>query len=267
MGSRPKTHTSHPISPSQVLREAGTKAKATVFLFADTQIKQEAYLEDINGLLNAGEVPNLFPADEKAAIVDEVRGRAEEEGRLGDGSPTTLFAYFVDQCQQYLHICLAMSPIGEAFRTRLRMFPALVNCCSIDWFRAWPPDALDAVASTFLEEVEMEKHNRQSTVEMCKIFHEGVRSLQFKFLEQEKRSVDVTPTSYLELINTIRVLLEQRKALLEEKRNRLTVGLDKLNSTKEKVATLQAELEHRLCLLYTSPSPRDATLSRMPSSA
>ena len=25
--------------------------------------------------------------------------------------------------------------------------------------------------------------------------------------------------------------------------------------------------EHRACLLYTSPSPRDATLSRMPSSA
>ena len=25
--------------------------------------------------------------------------------------------------------------------------------------------------------------------------------------------------------------------------------------------------EHRICLLYTSPSPRDATLSRMPSSA
>ena len=220
MGSRPKTHTSHPISPSQVLREAGTKAKATVFLFADTQIKQEAYLEDINGLLNAGEVPNLFPADEKAAIVDEVRGRAEEEGRLGDGSPTTLFAYFVDQCQQYLHICLAMSPIGEAFRTRLRMFPALVNCCSIDWFRAWPPDALDAVASTFLEEVEMEKHNRQSTVEMCKIFHEGVRSLQFKFLEQEKRSVYVTPTSYLELIQTFQTLLAQKRREIGQLRKR-----------------------------------------------
>ena len=26
-------------------------------------------------------------------------------------------------------------------------------------------------------------------------------------------------------------------------------------------------LDHMLCLLYTSPSPRDATLSRMPSSA
>ena len=29
----------------------------------------------------------------------------------------------------------------------------------------------------------------------------------------------------------------------------------------------EAEARHCLCLLYTSPSPRDATLSRMPSSA
>ena len=34
---------------------------------------------------------------------------------------------------------------------------------------------------------------------------------------------------------------------------------------KDKKATLQAGLV--VCLLYTSPSPRDATLSRMPSSA
>ena len=27
------------------------------------------------------------------------------------------------------------------------------------------------------------------------------------------------------------------------------------------------KLDHKVCLLYTSPSPRDATLSRMPSSA
>ena len=29
----------------------------------------------------------------------------------------------------------------------------------------------------------------------------------------------------------------------------------------------QQLLRHKICLLYTSPSPRDATLSRMPSSA
>lgn len=50
----------------------------------------------------------------------------------------------------------AMSPIGDAFRNRLRMFPSLINCCTIDWFHAWPNDALEMVAHKFLEEVEME---------------------------------------------------------------------------------------------------------------
>ena len=35
-----------------------------------------------------------------------------------------------------------MSPIGDAFRSRLRKFPSLVNCCTIDWFQSWPADAL-----------------------------------------------------------------------------------------------------------------------------
>ena len=33
---------------------------------------------------------------------------------------------------------IAMSPLGSAFTTRLRMFPSLVNCCTIDWFTEWP---------------------------------------------------------------------------------------------------------------------------------
>ncbi|KAJ1481106.1 hypothetical protein T484DRAFT_1808591, partial [Baffinella frigidus] len=31
-----------------------------------------------------------------------------------------------------IHIVLAFSPVGDAFRNRLRMFPSLVNCCTID---------------------------------------------------------------------------------------------------------------------------------------
>jgi hypothetical protein len=29
---------------------------------------------------------------------------------------------------------IAMSPVGNAFRERLRKFPSLVNCCTIDWW-------------------------------------------------------------------------------------------------------------------------------------
>ena len=37
------------------------------------KIKQESFLEDINNLLNAGEVPNLYPSDEKADICEKMR--------------------------------------------------------------------------------------------------------------------------------------------------------------------------------------------------
>lgn len=58
-----------------------------------------------------------------------------------------------------------MSPIGDAFRNRLRMFPSLINCCTIDWFHAWPEDALEMVAHKFLEDVELESSIRTAYAE------------------------------------------------------------------------------------------------------
>jgi hypothetical protein len=40
----------------RLYRAAGTKNEPTVFLFTDTQIVVESFLEDINGILNSGEV-------------------------------------------------------------------------------------------------------------------------------------------------------------------------------------------------------------------
>lgn len=48
-----------------------------------------------------------------------------------------------------------MSPVGDAFRSRCRMFPSLVNCCTIDWFTEWPQEALLSVAETFFEHIDL----------------------------------------------------------------------------------------------------------------
>ena len=45
----------------------------TLYYLCLFQIKQESFLEDINNLLNAGEVPNLFAIDEKQEICEKMR--------------------------------------------------------------------------------------------------------------------------------------------------------------------------------------------------
>ena len=51
-----------------ILKKAGIENASLVFLFTDSQIKYESFLEDINNLLNNGEVPNLFAKEDLAEI-------------------------------------------------------------------------------------------------------------------------------------------------------------------------------------------------------
>lgn len=41
------------------------------------------------------------------------------------------------------------------FRNRIRMYPAFVNCTTIDWFSEWPADALLEVADRYLLETSL----------------------------------------------------------------------------------------------------------------
>ena len=88
----------------------------------------------------------------------------------------------------------------------------------------------------------MEKHNRQSTVEMCKIFHESVRMLSEKFRSAERREVYVTPTSYLELIQTFQTLLARKRTEIDKVRKRYDNGLEQLRQAGEAVTIMQQEI-------------------------
>eukprot|EP00117_Sycon_ciliatum_P023820 scpid1450/ scgid20157/ Dynein heavy chain 3, axonemal; Axonemal beta dynein heavy chain 3; Ciliary dynein heavy chain 3 len=226
----------------KIMMKAGIEGKQLVFLFSDNQIKDESFVEDINMILNTGDVPNLFAADEKADVIEKMQGIARAEGRKIEATPLAMFNFFVERVKARLHIVLCMSPIGDALRNRLRMFPSLINCCTIDWFQAWPDDALEMVANRFLEDVDMEDDIRSACVSLCKHFHQSVRRLSEKFYSTLRRHNYVTPTSYLELILTFKVLLSQKRKETSQLRQRYMTGLEKLQFAASQVSVMKEEL-------------------------
>uniref|UniRef100_A0A2C9LZ80 Dynein heavy chain AAA module D4 domain-containing protein n=1 Tax=Biomphalaria glabrata TaxID=6526 RepID=A0A2C9LZ80_BIOGL len=226
----------------KMMRRTGDLGVSTVFLFGDHQIKDESFLEDINMMLNTGDIPNLFENEERLEIIEKMQTLCQKENIQIEFTPLNMYNKFIERIRHHLHIVLAFSPIGEAFRNRLRMFPSLINCCTIDWFKAWPEDALEMVANKFLDDVEMSTEIRSETVTMCKHFHESVRALSQKYYEEMRRVNYVTPTCYLELIKTFKTLLGKQRLQILTLKNRYNVGLEKLQFSEGQINVMQTEL-------------------------
>ncbi|MEJ1286615.1 hypothetical protein NN561_017623 [Cricetulus griseus] len=199
----------------KLYKMAGVEDKNMVFLFTDTQIVVEEFLEDINNILNSGEVPNLFEKDELEQVLAATRPKAKEAG-ISEGNRDEVFQYFISQVRQKLHIVLCMSPVGEAFRSRCRMFPSLVNCCTIDWFVQWPREALLSVSKTFFSAVDTGSEELKDKLSlMCVNVHLSVSQMAERYYNELRRRYYTTPTSYLELINLyLTMLTEKRKQLV-----------------------------------------------------
>ncbi|KAL3884515.1 hypothetical protein ACJMK2_024650, partial [Sinanodonta woodiana] len=221
---------------------AGVKNEHTVFLFTDTQIVVEEFLEDINNILNSGEVPNLFEPEEYEQLIIGCRPAAKEIG-IPEGNRELIYDFCINRVRNNLHIVLCMSPVGSAFRSRCRMFPSLVNCCTIDWFTEWPREALMSVSQSFFENVELGDDKMKVKIsEMCVEIHTSVSTMADRFYAELKRKYYTTPTSYLELINLYLAMLHEKTKSLKNARDRVKNGLMKLLETNELVDKMKKEL-------------------------
>ena len=64
----------------KMMMKAGLENAPIVFLFSDTQIKSEAFLEDINNILNSGDVPNIYGFDELDQIYTSMKPVVQDMG-------------------------------------------------------------------------------------------------------------------------------------------------------------------------------------------
>ena len=209
---------------------AGVDGKPTTFLFVDTQIIAEQMLEDINGVLNSGNVAGLYKAEDLDPIWTV--GKAECNRRGLTVSKMNMMQCYLNRVKQNIHMVIAMSPLGEVFRERLRKFPSLVNCCTIDWFTNWPAEALLSVGTGFVKDgdLNLSESDTPSVIEMFKIIHQSVEEKVKKFAEEFRRISYVTPTSFLELLSMYKNILLEKRGENDFARMRLSKGLDVLAS-------------------------------------
>lgn len=130
-----------------------------------------AEIINVNFYCSLGEVPNLFESDEYEKVIQAVRPFAKEAG-ISEGNRDKIYEYFISRVRSKLHVVLCMSPIGDAFRRRCRMFPSLVNCCTIDWFLPWPTEALLSVAEDSFKNVVENPELGSKLSSICVTMHE-----------------------------------------------------------------------------------------------
>ena len=215
-----------------------------MFLFTDSQITNERFLVYMNDLLSSGDIPDLFSLEDTDDIVSTISPKVKASGLTPDRG--NCWDFFINNVKKNLHVVLSFSPMSDDFRIRARRFPALVNCTSIDWFQPWPKDALYRVGQQFLSGIDMQDELRKGVESFMPFSFDSVNEAAGRFLDTDRRYCYTTPKSYLELLKLYVALLREKRQESQTAIERLSNGLDKLNSTAEIVGNLEEDLKIRL---------------------
>jgi dynein heavy chain len=225
----------------EIIKNTGSLQKKTLLLLTDSTITSNSLLEDVNNLLNIGEIPNLYPqSDELQAVLNQLAPYMKAQG-----IPETREKYyetFVSQTRENLHIVICTSPVGESLRLRFRKFPALINCCTLNWFINWPQEALISCCKRAFQNFPYDEKVKETFVSLSTNAHRDLEELTIRYFSELSRKVYVTPKSFLDMIGLLLNLVGQKKDEMDKKICKFKDGVEKLEITHANIQTLEKQL-------------------------
>ncbi|XP_076770738.1 dynein axonemal heavy chain 14 [Arvicanthis niloticus] len=226
----------------RVFIQAGLEEIPTVLMVANLQEEHVSFLEDLNYIINAGKIFNMFENEELDSIVMRTRTLAEQPSCIDDRK--YLLSLFQKRVSKNLHVCL-MSTTGANFRHNCRVYPSMISSCTIDWFQRWPDEALLVVANSYLEEklrVENKEDKIRQFAPTCVEIHKSMKDLGIKYFEETGRHYFITPSCYFKFLETFTYSLRIRQEEMQTKRSRFYMGLSKILEATALVTDMQEEL-------------------------
>jgi dynein heavy chain len=134
-----------------------------------------------------------------------------------------------------------MSPIGEKFRNYTRMYPALINNTTIDWFMPWPLEALTEVADRFIGIMEIDQKFKSGLSQLSAYLHFVAQKEADDMKKELRRIFYVTPTNFVELLKGYDKIIRAKRNEIGANITKLDTGLTKLEKAAEEVREMTAE--------------------------
>ncbi|KAH8045612.1 dynein light chain binding protein [Aureococcus anophagefferens] len=210
-------------APGPDAADAGAVFGENSVIFADflkPGVVEESMLEDINSILNSGEIPNLFPQDE----LDKI-------------------------CSDMIPVCDALgvpASRDNCIATFITRFPSLINCTTIDWFLV-ARDGPRGRREHFLASVklgsgsdELELEHRSAIVRICSIV--DVKIEQMTVGTEKLRDTNAIVDGLRGELKELAPVLEKKAVDAEAMLKQVAIDQAEADVVREKVAAEEAEL-------------------------
>ncbi|XP_025088458.1 cytoplasmic dynein 2 heavy chain 1-like isoform X3 [Pomacea canaliculata] len=241
----------------QVMQIAGLEGQQVVLLLEDHQFVELQFLELINSLLSAGEVPGLYSPEELEPLLSPLRDMASEVGFRG-----TLINFFASRVRSNLHIALIMDYTNVNFILNCESNPALYKQCCVQWMDGWSQESMVHVPRMLLTRPPKVEGGSIGESQQKKRKLSGGEELLKSFLHvhESMGSTSATPLRYLTFLRTYEKVYSTKKLNLEAKQKHLQAGVSKLNDAKQLVDELKRKANEQSQLLAEKQAEADAAL-------
>ncbi|GAB0086567.1 Dynein heavy chain [Sergentomyia squamirostris] len=219
------------------------------FLFSDSDVVDEAFLDYLNNLLSSGEIPNLFTKEELNDITNELSTKLlRTHEQKPEYTHDQLIEIFTTTAKGNFHLVLCFSPVGTSLREWTIQFPGLMSGCTIDWFQDWPESARLSVAEHIFMHFEIVSEDstvKNRLVRSISNIHGIVQNIAVDYFERFRRKVYIIPKKFLNFLQTYMDFYMKKKLQIENMSKRMSDGIQKLLDAAESIKVLKIELESK----------------------
>ena len=240
---------------ASLFRCCGQHNESVTWIFTESHIKSESYLEIVNSILMSGEVNNLFPKDELNLMVADLRTDMSKQRPDLDDNTDNLITFFTERVRKNLHLVLCMSPMNPKFAERARRFPGMINGTMVDYFLSWPQSALEGVAKGIIDnyqDIESEAKLRPALAAHMGQTHATVMQTCIEYKEKMRRYAHQTPKTFLSYMALYQEMYSAKKASVADKESSVLLGLAKLKQGSIDVEKMKIELAEQEEILLAS---------------